>query len=60
MSKCLNLKSILILTGKESGKQQDEMLEELKKSLQKRKIHLKVEYSTTLHDREIRFQNNVV
>ncbi|XP_045033138.1 MIT domain-containing protein 1 isoform X1 [Daphnia magna] len=53
---CPNLKSIFLLTGRESGNQQD-MLDELKQSLAKHKVVLNVEYSNTLHDREIRLDN---
>lgn len=52
---CHNLKNIFLLTGKESGNQQ-EMLDELKQSLAKHKVVLTVEYSATLHDREIRLE----
>lgn len=41
------------MTGKEPGKQQ-EMLDELVQSLAKNGIVLTVEYSNSLHDREIR------
>jgi len=50
---CRNLKKIFLMTGKEPGKQQ-EMLDELEQSLAKNGIVLTVEYSNSLHDREIR------
>ncbi|XP_046641301.1 MIT domain-containing protein 1-like [Daphnia pulicaria] len=59
VSNCRNLKSIFLLTGREPGNQQ-EMLDELKQSLAKHKVVLTVEYSTTLHDREIRLDNGWV
>lgn len=53
---CRNLKCIQLLTGKEPGNssKQEEMLGELKQSLSKNGVLLSVDYSTTLHDREIR------
>lgn len=51
---CKNLKQVYVLTGKEPGRQQ-EMLDELKQSLAKHNVVLEVEYSSTLHDREIRW-----
>jgi hypothetical protein len=53
VSNCRNLKKIFLLTGKEPGNQQ-EMLDELKQSLAKHNVMLTIEYSATLHDREIR------
>ena len=53
---CRNLKSVSLLTGKEPGTQQDSMLDELKQSLAKHNVILTVEYSATLHDREIRLE----
>lgn len=52
---CRNLKGVYLTTGKEPGKQQQDMLDELTQSLAKHDVVLSVEYSSTLHDREIRF-----
>ena len=51
---CCNLKEIHVLTGKETGNQH-EMLQELVQSLKKHNVVLNIDYSTTLHDREIRY-----
>lgn len=58
VSNCRNLKKIFLLTGKDSGNSQQEMLDELKLSLAKHNVALTIEYSATLHDREIRQGNS--
>lgn len=57
-SKC-PVKQISLLTGRDENNftQQDGRLRELKKSLADHHIELVVEYSDSLHDREIRFNN---
>jgi len=57
-----NLKSIVLLTTKEeeSQKSQENAFREMTDSLDKRSICLKVNYSNTLHDREIRFNNGIL
>ena len=58
VGRCRNLKTIQLLTGRETSgdnnHRQDEMLGELKKSLAKNNVSLIIEFSTSLHDREIR------
>ncbi|ELT94043.1 hypothetical protein CAPTEDRAFT_168922 [Capitella teleta] len=55
------VKSITLLTGRDENptqqREQHSKLEEIAKSLQQRNIALSVKYSSTLHDREIRFNN---
>ena len=68
VGRCRNLKSVKLLTGRESSggggasnvKQQDEMLSELKQSLLKNNVLLNIEFSDSLHDREIRLDNGWV
>lgn len=57
---CRNLKRVHVLTGQENGNRQQEMLDELKRSLAKHSVTLQVDYSATLHDREIRLDNGWV
>jgi len=59
VSSCSNLKHIHLLTGKDPGNQQ-EGLQELVQSLKKNNVTLCIEYSSTLHDREIRLDNGWV
>jgi len=59
VSNCNNLKHVHLLTGKDAGNQQ-EGLQELTQSLKKHNVILSVEYSSTLHDREIRLDNGWV
>ncbi|XP_064637316.1 MIT domain-containing protein 1-like [Lineus longissimus] len=52
------VRKIKLLTGEDEGaKQQKDRFEEIRRSLHKYNIELVVSYSSTLHDREIRFNN---
>uniref|UniRef100_A0A8C0YPF7 MIT, microtubule interacting and transport, domain containing 1 n=1 Tax=Cyprinus carpio carpio TaxID=630221 RepID=A0A8C0YPF7_CYPCA len=54
------VKTIHLLTsgrGKDSSAQQTTALAEIKQSLQSQNVCLDVQYSSTIHDREIRFNN---
>uniref|UniRef100_A0A8C1UDZ4 MIT, microtubule interacting and transport, domain containing 1 n=1 Tax=Cyprinus carpio TaxID=7962 RepID=A0A8C1UDZ4_CYPCA len=54
------VKTIHLLTsgrGKDSSAQQTSALAEIKQSLQSQNVCLDVQYSSTIHDREIRFNN---
>lgn len=52
--KCPNLRTVTVLTGKDERQEAGRMLQELATSLKKYKVSLNVDYSATLHDREIR------
>ena len=55
VKKCENLRRIKLVTSRDSNeKEQEAKFEELKSSLSSRKIELIYEFSTTLHDREVR------
>merc|ERR1739838_201741 len=62
--KASSLRSITLYTSQdsnqESAKSQENHLKELQHSLQKRNIALQLNFSDTLHDREIRFDNGWV
>ncbi|XP_012692664.1 MIT domain-containing protein 1 [Clupea harengus] len=54
------VKKIHLLTSQDDGDssaQQVNALSELKESLQRRRVDLDIQYSSTIHDREIRFDN---
>merc|ERR1719470_152615 len=58
VKKCPNLATISLVTAKDGNeKEQESKLEELQKSLAKEKIVLKWEFSSTLHDRELRLDS---
>ena len=55
---CPNMTRISLMTAKDSNeKEQESKLEELQRSLAKEKIVLNWEFSTTLHDRELRLDS---
>jgi hypothetical protein len=56
---CRRLKAIYLITGREPQTEslQASSLKELEESLKEYSVVLTVEYSDTLHDREIRFSN---
>ncbi|PAV58844.1 hypothetical protein WR25_08851 [Diploscapter pachys] len=56
VTRAKKLKRIELTTGKDAEKNKDGFAE-LSKSLEAREISLKVEYSDSIHDREIRFNN---
>lgn len=58
--KCPNLRTVTVLTGKDERQEAGRMLQELATSLKKYKVSLNVDYSATLHDREIRLDNGWV
>ena len=62
VKKCDNLRSIELLTSSDSNneKEQESKLTELKNSLGKRNIELSWNYSTSLHDREVRMDSGWV
>merc|ERR1712142_302465 len=56
--KCSNLSKIILVTSKDNNeKEQESKLQELQQSLAKEKIVLEWEFSSTLHDREIRLDS---
>ena len=56
--KCENLRRIKLVTSRDSNeKEQEAKLEEMKTSLSSRKIEFVFEFSTTLHDREVRLDS---
>ena len=58
VKKCPNMTRISLMTAKDSNeKEQESKLEELQRSLAKEKIVLNWEFSTTLHDRELRLDS---
>ncbi|XP_014664044.1 PREDICTED: MIT domain-containing protein 1-like [Priapulus caudatus] len=60
VKRCPNLGKVSLITGQESDRdtyQQHQRLEELAHSLGERGVKLAVQYSATLHDREIRVDN---
>ena len=58
VKKCPKLVKISLLTGKDSNeREQEAKLEELKQSLSKEKIALEWEFSSTLHDRQLRLDS---
>ena len=58
VNKCPNLANISLVTTKDSNeKEQESKLQELQKSLANTKIALNWEFSTTLHDRELRLDS---
>ncbi|XP_013400958.1 MIT domain-containing protein 1-like [Lingula anatina] len=54
------VQTICLTTGQDQGKGQEEKLSELVKNLEKYNMTLKVTYSASLHDREIRLNNGWV
>ncbi|KAJ1366565.1 hypothetical protein KIN20_027253 [Parelaphostrongylus tenuis] len=56
VSRAPNIRCINLLTGMEARNNQD-AFNELRDSLEKANVVLKVEFSSSIHDREIRFNN---
>lgn len=54
-----NIRCINLLTGME-GRNSQSAFDELARSLEKVNVVLKVEFSSSLHDREIRYRQNIL
>jgi len=61
VKKCPKLAKIFLLTKKyNNGREQEDGLQELKQSLSKKKIVLEWEFSTTLHDRQLKLDSGCI
>uniref|UniRef100_A0A1B6EP20 MIT domain-containing protein n=1 Tax=Cuerna arida TaxID=1464854 RepID=A0A1B6EP20_9HEMI len=54
---CPNLRTIQLLTSQDNSCDQSKSLEKLKSELSSRHVSLKIQFSTTLHDRQIKLSN---